>query len=186
MTDDGIAGELAAVAGRAAGGSLTSEDLDAVRPAVISCDERSLAPAGILRVPWGEATPEGATTHVVAAADGRGLVAIACYEVPVDGVVVPALGLVAPAFAAPVMRGAPRVRPGEPRPAPAPIAMRARGGVVDVAVGLAQAEGAQAALELLLAWLDDAAAFREALAAAPGRAVALVRTGDAAAVVASA
>jgi hypothetical protein len=187
MVDDTVAAELAAVAGRAAGGTLTRDDLAAARPAVLTCDEHSLGPSGVLRVPWRDASldGQGTTTHVVAAADGRGLVAIACYEVPADGLAIPALGLLAPAFASPVMRGEARVRPGEPRPACAPIALRARRGVVDVAIGVGQAEGADAALEALLATLDDAALLREALGGAPGCPVALVRTGDAAAVVAS-
>jgi len=137
MGDDAVAGELAAVAGRAAGGTLTQDDLTAVRPSVVTCDERSLAPSGILRVPWRDAAPGGTATHVVAAADGWGLVAIACYEVPGDGVSIPALGLLAPPFASPVKRGETRVRPGEPCPASAPVALRTRRGIVDVAIGVA-------------------------------------------------
>jgi gamma-glutamyltranspeptidase/glutathione hydrolase len=185
MGDDALASELAAVAGRAAGGTLTQDDLAAVRPGVVTCDERSLAPSGILRVPWREPARGGTTTQVIAAADGRGLVAIACYEVPLDGVPIPSLGLVAPAFASPVLRGEARVRPGEPCPAPAPIALRTRRGVVDVAIGVAEAPDAETALESLLAKLDDAAALLEAIGGAPGRPVAVVRTGDTAAVVAS-
>jgi len=184
-SDDAVAGELAAVAGRAAGGALTLEDLAAVRPVVVTCDERSLAPSGILRVPWREQAPGATATQIVAAADGRGLVAIACYETPVDGVSVPSLGLLAPAFASPVMRGEVRIRPGEPCSAPAPIALRTRRGVVDVAIGVAETDGAEAALESLLAKLDDAAALLEAVSGAPGRPVALVRTGDTATVLAS-
>jgi hypothetical protein len=185
MGDDAVAGELAAVVGRAAGGTLTRDDLAAVRPGVVTYDERSLAPSGILRVPWREAAPGGTAVQIVVAADGRGLVAIACYEVPVDGVSIPSLGLLAPAFASPVRRGEARVRPGEPCPASAPIALRTRRGVVDVAVGVAETEGAEAALDSLLTKLDDAAALLEAIGGAPGRPVAIVRTGDAAAVVAS-
>ena len=185
MGDDAVAGELAAVAGRAAGGTLTQDDLTAVRPSVVTCDERSLAPSGILRVPWRDAAPGGTATHVVAAADGWGLVAIACYEVPGDGVSIPALGLLAPPFASPVKRGETRVRPGEPCPASAPVALRTRRGIVDVAIGVAEAEDGEAALGVLLAKLDDAAALLEAVARAPGRPVAVVRTGDTATVVAS-
>ena len=188
MTDDGVAVELVVAAGRAAGGTLTRDDLEAARPVVVPCDERSLAPSGVLRVPWrGEegAARSGATTHVVVAADGRGLVAIACYEVPGEGVAIPALGLLAPALASPVMRGEARVRPGEARPACAPIALRMRRGIVDVAIGLAEAPDGEASLEALLAHLDDAARLLEAVGSAPGRPVALVRTGDTAAIVAS-
>jgi hypothetical protein len=185
MGDDAVAGELASVAGRAAGGTLTQDDLTAVRPGVVTCDERSLVPSGILRVPWRDAAPCGTATQVVAAADGRGLVAIACYEVPGDGVSIPTLGLLAPPFASPVKRGETRVRPGEPCPASAPVALRTRRGIVDVAIGVAEAEDGEAALGVLLAKLDDAAALLAAIASAPGRPVAVVRTGDTAAVVAS-
>jgi len=185
MGDDAVAGELASVVGRAAGGTLTQDDLAAVRPGVVTCDERSLVPSGILRVPWRNAAPGGTATQVVAAADGRGLVAIACYEVPGDGVSIPALGLLAPPFASPVKRGETRVRPGEPCPASAPVALRTRHGIVDVAIGVAEAEDAEDALGVLLAKLDDAAALLEAVAGAPGRPVAVVRTGDTTAVVAS-
>ncbi len=184
MGDDAVAGELTAVAGRAAGGSLSEDDLGAVRPGVVTCEERSLVPAGVLRVPWKD-TGGGASTQVVAAADGRGLVAIACYDVALEGVPVASLGLLAPAAAAPVLRGEARVRPGEPRPAAAPIALRTRGGIIDAALGVAEAGEADAALAALLTKLDDAAALLEALGGAPGRPVALVRTGDTAAVLAS-
>jgi hypothetical protein len=185
MTDDAVATELAAVAGRAAGGTLTRDDLVAVRPALVSCDEPSLAPSGLLRIPWRQAVPQGAATHVVAVADGRGLVAIACYEVPIAGVTIASLGLLAPAFASPVMRGQARVRPGQPRTAAAPIALRVRRGVVDVALGVAQTEEPEPALDDLLAQLDDAAALLAAIRSTRGRPVAITRAGDNVAVLAS-
>lgn len=181
LTDERVAAELVAVAGRAAGGALTREDLVAVRPAVVACPERSLAAGGVLRVPWGEpgaANGGGDATHVVAAADGNGLVAIACYEAPVDGVSVAPLGLVAPAAAAPVMRGETRVRPGEPRPAAAPIALRARKGVVDLALGVGATAGAESALAAILERLEPDVVIAEALGAAAGRAIALVWSRD--------
>lgn len=187
VTDEAIAFELTAVAGRAASGLLTREDLAGVRPGLAAWDERALGASGVLRVPWrGEGRGVGGSaTHVVAAADGRGMVAVGCYEVPLDGVAVPALGLVAPFFAAPVRRGEPRVRPGEPRPAAAPIALRARRGLVDLALGIAQADDADAALDRVLAALDQAPTVAEALAASGGgRAIAVVRTREAALTVA--
>lgn len=186
MGDHAVASELTAVAGRASGGALSEDDLGAVRPGVVSCEERALEPTGILRVPWRDTAPDGgSSTHVVAAADGRGLVAIACYEVALEGVSVASLGLLAPALAAPVLRGEARVRPGEPRPAVAPIALRIRGGIIEAALGVAEAGDAEAALAALLTKLDDAAALLEAVSVAPGRPVVLVRTGDTAAVLAS-
>jgi len=187
MAADAIAGELAAVAGRASGGTLTVDDLAAVRPAVVSCPEESLGPGGILRVPWRDAVQVGSgATHVVVAADGRGLVAAACYEVAPDGLSIPALGLLAPSMASPVMRGEARVPPGEPRAASAPIALRTRRGVIDFAMGVAELPDAEAALKAVLATLDDAAALLQAIHAAPGKPVAIARTGETLATLASA
>jgi gamma-glutamyltranspeptidase/glutathione hydrolase len=186
LADDATVVELLAVAGRASRGVLTREDLSAVRPAIVSCDERTLT-EGILLVPWRSIpAPDASNTHVVAAADSRGLAAVACYEAPLEGLAVGALGLVAPLFAAPVMRGQARVRPGEPRPAAAPIALRARRGLVDLALGVAQTPEGDAALDAVLRTLG-APTIAEAVAAAPsGRAVAVVRTREAALVVTSA
>jgi gamma-glutamyltranspeptidase/glutathione hydrolase len=187
MASESVAGELVAIAGRAAGGALTAEDLSAVRPEVVPCAERRLAPGGVLRVPWEGASVDGQTTQVVAATDRRGLVAIACYELAVEGLAVPALGLLAPAVASPVMRGETRLRPGEPLPAPAPIALRARKGLVELALGVSGAPGAEAALVALLGKLsDETPLVAEMLAGVRGHPVALVRTREAARVVVSA
>jgi gamma-glutamyltranspeptidase/glutathione hydrolase len=186
LTDDATLVELLAVAGRAAGGVLTREDLAAVRPAIVSCDERTLE-EGILHAPWRSgAAADGSSTHVVAAADSRGLAAVACFEAPLEGLAVAPLGLIAPLFAAPVMRGEARVRPGEPRPVAAPIALRARRGLVDLVLGVAQTSEADSALDAVIGALT-APTIAEAVAAAPsGRPVAIVRTREAALVVASA
>jgi hypothetical protein len=188
LLDDAVAGELEAAAGRAAGGALTRDDLGAVRPVVIACPERSLEPENVLLAPWREAgaAGSGAATHVVAAADSRGLVAIACYEAPLEGLPMPALGLVAPAAASPVLRGQTRVRPGQPRPAAAPIALRTDKGTIDLALGVGQSEGADAALESVLTRLGASVPLKEVLAAVEGRAVAVVWTRDGARGLASA
>jgi gamma-glutamyltranspeptidase/glutathione hydrolase len=187
FAEDAIAGELVAVAGRAARGLLTQEDIVALRPVVVRCDERVLDASGLLGVPWSESVVDASFTHVVAAADGRGLVAIACYEAPVEGLALPALGLAAPLCAEPVLRGRTRVRPAEPRPAAAPVALRARRGVVDLALGVALAADAQQSLDAVTHALETAPTIADAVAvAARGRPVALVRTRDAALVVASA
>jgi gamma-glutamyltranspeptidase/glutathione hydrolase len=163
FASDAIGGELTAAAGRAARGLLTAEDLSAVRPTVVSCSERSLGPSGVLAVPWrggtsGGAWPDASCTQVVVACDARGRMAVACYEVPDDGVSVQALGLIAPRHAAPVMRGKKRLRPGEPCDSAAPIALRSRRGKLDLALGIAANPDAEQALENLIAELDDTAA----------------------------
>jgi hypothetical protein len=123
---------------------------------------------------------------VVAAVDGRGLVAIACYEAPFEGVGVPALGLLAPRAAMPVLRGKPRVAPGDPRGAAAPIALRARRGLVDLALGVAASGAADASIDAVIGILDSVPTILEALAAATGgRPVCIFSTRDSARALAS-
>lgn len=186
MADEAIAGELAAVAGRAAGGVLTGRDLSSVRPGLGHPKERALEPAGWLRVPWREGAADGSRAHVVVAADRRGMLCAACYESTDEGLPVPALGLVAPALAAPVMRGETRVRPGEPRPSAAPIAIRLRGGLADLAVGIGILADAETALDQLLPRLDETPLVADAVSTSAGRGVAVARTREAAVVAASA
>ena len=169
LANDSVTSELMAVAGRAARGLLTPEDLGAVRPVVVRCDERSLPASGALTVPWRvDQGEDGSCTQIVAAIDGRGLAAVACYEVPIDGAPVPALGLLAPRCAAPVLRGKPRVAPAEPRPAAAPIALRARRGIVDLALGVAAAAAAGASLDAILEALEGSLTTMAALHSVPG------------------
>jgi gamma-glutamyltranspeptidase/glutathione hydrolase len=73
-----------------------------------------IPPAGVVAV---------ATTRAVAAVDRFGAFAIACWDEGVEGLTIAELGLRAPFFAEPVLRGATRVRPGDARPAAAPIAL---------------------------------------------------------------
>jgi gamma-glutamyltranspeptidase/glutathione hydrolase len=176
LTGDEVVSELTAAAGRAASGLLTRVDLASIRPAIVACDDRHLAATGLLTVPWRANEPQDASfTEVVAAADARGLIAIACYEDRPDGLPIPALGLVAPAIAAPVKRGQPRVRPGEPLPAAAPIALRAIRGVADLALGLAKSpDGDRAFNEFAHAFLEEPKTVAAAAEAVGGRAVAIV------------
>jgi hypothetical protein len=178
LGDERAAAELIAVAGRLAHGLLTRADLSSVRPDAMRCE----AERGVVRVPWLASPPHDASaTHVVAAADGRGLLAVACYESPDAGLEVPALGLVAPLAAEPVLRGRTRIRPGEPRPAAAPIALRMRGVSVELALGVAAAADADASLERLLGAVEREPTLSAALAAlTSGRAVAVVRTRESA------
>jgi hypothetical protein len=187
FTDDAVAGELMAAAGRVAQGLLTRDDLASVRPSVIQCDETQSAPGGILTVSWrGDARGDSSNTQVVAACDGQGLVAVACYEAPLDGLAIPALGVVIPPFAVPVMRGTARVRPGTPRPATAPIALRIQAGIVDLALGVAEAPDAEQSLDTAIRALAEAVAITDSLfAGLKGRLVAVARSRDKARTLAS-
>ena len=191
LVEQGIASDLVAAAGRVAGGLLTEEDLARVRPLAAACEVHVVGERRVATAPWGAVAVRDATlaaelsarlVHVVAAADAHGLLAIACYEAPDDGVPVPELGLVAPFGAAPVLRGEARVPPGDPRPAPAPIAMSDLNGVIDVAVGVAQADDAERSLATILHALAAGGALDLAMgaAAAPisGRPVGVVRGRD--------
>ena len=106
MVDDPLAAELMAVAGRASGGLLTREDLESVRPGVVRCADRGLGPSGVLAAPWiGSEKHDASWTQIVAASDGRGLMAIACYESKNDGLAISGgLGLAAAADAEEALR----------------------------------------------------------------------------------
>lgn len=188
LGDDPVVAEFTSVAGRASGGLLTRDDLDSVRPTVVRCVERSLGPSGVLTPPWtGEAIHDASCTHIVAAGDGRGLMAIACYEATDDGLAISGLGVNAPFYAAPVMRGKTRVASGAARPSAAPIALRLQKSHVDAALGLAAAMDAEQALRAVLASLDEGSSVSEALRGAPiGSPVGVARTHGAPKVIASA
>jgi len=130
-----LGAELLALCGRPAGGLLTSDDLSSQRPEVLAASRRSVDGAARVTValPWANddggmpAPPAGqvvvATARAVACVDRFGAFAIACWDEGIDGLTIADLGLRAPFFAEPVMRGATRVRPGDARPAAAPIAL---------------------------------------------------------------
>ncbi|WP_394827505.1 hypothetical protein [Pendulispora albinea] len=138
--------DLVSTAGRLGGGLLTHEDFANARPTETECQLETCGPRAIGRAPWlddGAPAPTFATeVHVVAAADVRGRIAIACYNVTAEGLDLPAWGLLAPRTAAPVRRGEPRIRPGEPRPAPAPCVLLSADGVLGGAIGFVGPRGA--------------------------------------------
>jgi len=151
LADDAVSEEILAAAGKIAGGLLTREDLAGVRPVVEPCRETG----GAARAPWAseDDSTEGTAVELVAAADGRGVLAIACYEMRAAAVSIEALGVDAPAYADPVLRGTPRTAPGAPRPAACPIALAMTGataGVFDIALGIASSAAPERALAVLL------------------------------------
>lgn len=158
LTDARVAEAIVASAGRMSGGLISLADLEAARPDARACRVTTVGTRRVATVPWGgdavrdaEAPfTEARAQGLVAAADAHGLVAIACFEAPLDGLPLDELGIVAPFTAAPVMRGEPRVKPGVPRPAAAPIAIGESGGLVDLAIGVAGAADAESHLRTLL------------------------------------
>lgn len=156
-----LAEELTAAAGRLAGGLLSKQDMDELRPVLTraSLHEGAFG-RDIITVPWGASSVRGvpavpapaADVRVIVAADRNGLLAVGCYEVPKAGLTIDAFELVAPFKATPVLRGEPRVKPGEPRGAAAPIALGQLAGTVDLAVGIGSSPEAEA---LLGTWLQS-------------------------------
>jgi gamma-glutamyltranspeptidase/glutathione hydrolase len=185
-----VAEELLLVAGRGEGGLLSKRDLDEVRPRVVRAAVREVgSPFGARRVftvPWGgdavreEGQPvvDASRTRVVAAADARGQMAVACYEVADEGLVVEALGLVFPLVASPVLRGRTRVRPGVPCTASAPIALAEAEGLLDLAAGGAGNANAERALGAWLAMATEQGSPLAAYDEPPPGVLALARVGQ--------
>ena len=112
LAKDSFAEAFVAAAGRFAGGIVTPEDLLAVRAPAVACAIES----GVALAPFDDESAPDDACHVVCAADRRGGLAIACYEVAQRGLTIDALGVVAPFAAKPVMRGERRTDPGASLP----------------------------------------------------------------------
>ncbi len=172
LAEAALADELVAAAGRVAGGLVTAEDLARARPTTDACAVVTMGDRRAATVPWGADAVRDASTparaaacvRIVSAADVHGAFAIACYEVPEESLAIPALGLAAPLLAEPVLRGTARVRPGDARPAAAPMALSDHGGV-DLAVGVSQATDAEALLRELLRAIESGTPIEVAAAA---------------------
>ena len=151
LAEEPFASELVAAAGRLAGGLLTVADLGEMRPAIIECAIEKKGDRRVATVPWRDHEVSPLHVEIIAAADGQGRVAIACYEAPEEGMPIPALDLAAPLAAAPVRRGETRVRPGEPRPAAAPMALLETAGMLEIALGFARSTTAEELLARVVA-----------------------------------
>lgn len=128
-----LSGELLAIAGRPDGGLLTPDDLASPRPDVVTAARTKHGSKFVVELPWARleegipAAPARAvsvgTTRAIITVDRNGSFAVACWDEGIDGLPLDALQLRVPLFAEPVMRGQTRIRPGDPRPAAAPIAL---------------------------------------------------------------
>jgi gamma-glutamyltranspeptidase/glutathione hydrolase len=171
-----ISSELLAVAGRPNGGLLTTDDLASPRPEVSKAQTSTLAgpmpdsmraaavakAGGNVRVlvtlPWAHIedgaplAPVGVDdaaiggARVAIAVDRNGTFALACWDEGLDGHFIDELGLRAPYAAEPVLRGQTRIRPGDARPAAAPLALVGSAAAPEIAVA---AYGARDAYVLL-------------------------------------
>ena len=110
LAKDPFAEAFVGAAGRLAGGLVTREDLRSPRAPALAC----ACEDGVASAPFADADLPGDACEVVCAADRRGGIAIACYEIARDGFAIDALGVLAPLVAKPVMRGERRTEPGAP------------------------------------------------------------------------
>jgi gamma-glutamyltranspeptidase/glutathione hydrolase len=115
--------ELLAALGPAAGGQLTSQDLTSA-PAEAAARRTPLAEGAVaLAPPWqGALALPAQSARAILAGDARGVLAALAYVPESGGLAVEALELEVGREATPVLRGVPRVAPGTPIDAPAPIA----------------------------------------------------------------
>ncbi len=183
LRESAFARPLLAVAGRAEGGLLSEEDLAGVRPESAAPREIDLgASRRALVVPWPSPEAPQRRVEILVTADGRGVLGVLAYAPDEEGVPVPELGLTLPREAIHVRRGIPRVRPGEPIPSPAPIAIGLADHVAFMALGVGST-APFAAAALSSAWSDPHAAAAKLLAGARdaaggGAALALLRSPD--------
>ena len=126
LAHDDVAGEIVAAVGKMAGGLLTQEDLAIGPPAVERLELEERGERSIAVAPWSRGISTvvpGTRVEIIVAADARGRIAAACWEVAEDGLVLGAFDLKIPKHASPVLRGKTRTKPGDVIPAPAPIAI---------------------------------------------------------------
>lgn len=104
------------------GGAVTPADF--ARPEALDFAAERLEQSGHARLvtPWAQAATESFVRGTtVSAVDVNGLFVAAAFECQPEALYVEELELSAPLLAAPTMRGVPRVAPGTPLAAPAPI-----------------------------------------------------------------
>lgn len=196
-----LSSELLALCGRPSGGLLTADDLASARPAVAGATSIALARAAraagadapsheiLMALPWAHVDGRAPTapagdvdagaTRAVVAVDRHGTFAAACWAESHEGILVGELGLRAPFFAEPVRRGATRVRPGEPRPAAAPLVLVGRRAAPEVALA---AFGAADAYDVLRGAIDALVDEQRLEAHGEARLVALTHVSGAASV----
>lgn len=114
-----------------------------------------------------------ARVRAVAAVDRNATFAVACWDEPTDGLLIPELGLRAPFFAEPVRRGQTRVRPGDARAAAAPAALLGTAAAPELAFC---AFGAPDAYEVLAQAIDSVITAEQIEAHGEARLVALAHS----------
>jgi hypothetical protein len=127
---------LLRVAGPSQGGLVTSADFRTLA----GLDSAASEEQGLALPPWASELPGQedleALGHAgaVCAVDARGAVAALCFHRTASGIPLEELDVEIPPLAIPVRRAQPRIAPGAPLPAPAPIALRLVSGVAVEAI----------------------------------------------------
>jgi len=178
LEDHVLATELLAAFGRANGGLVTNDDLASPRPEIQKATQTKLGERVLVTLPWAHVADgvvlapahevEIARARAVLAVDRNGTFALAAWDDPAEGLLVEPLGLRAPYFAEPVRRGQTRVRPGDPRPAAAPLALL--GATPEIALA---SFGASDAYDVLSQALGALRASDQVVASGEARLVAL-------------
>ncbi|MCL2723613.1 MAG: hypothetical protein FWD69_04165 [Polyangiaceae bacterium] len=160
-----ISSELLACGGRVNCGLLTADDLASPRPEVVMATRTVIsvhhASNVVVTLPWthvaggAPVAPAGdvdvASARALVAVDRHGTFAVAVWDEGSFGEPVDELGLRVPLVAEPVLRGVTRQRPGEVRPAAAPIALVGNADGPGIAFA---AFGAQDAYDVLRGGID--------------------------------
>ena len=167
-----VCAALLGASARSVGGTLTEDDLGAVRPEVMSARTVDVGARSWSVVPFEMAFDRGHETvepmtaiegepiAIVAAVDVRGAMAIASVSLSRASIALESVGLAAPLLARPVMRGVTREKAGSPLPLVAPIGISR-----DLALGLGGEAAAAAAFPLLLSYVsEESAVLEDALA----------------------
>lgn len=150
LARDPFRSALLAAAGPLARGALTGEDLDQARaderPALADTVEGASL---VVVTPLAESVDPTAASgpgwlEAIVAVDIQGVATCLVAWVDDGGLVVPELGVALPPCADPVRRGVPRVRPGELRPMPTPMAVVERGADLRIAVAGIRADAYRA------------------------------------------
>jgi hypothetical protein len=147
---------LLAATARSVGGTLTEDDLAAVRPDIVPARTLEISARTWSLVPFERAFDEGSAEEdsepvaIVAAVDARGAMAIASVSLARASLSLDAVGLAAPLVARPVMRGVTREKAGSPLPLVAPVGISR-----DLALGLGGEAAAARAFPLLLSYVSD-------------------------------
>lgn len=156
---------LLATAARSVGGTLTREDLDALRAELMNARLENVGARRWARAPWSSDEAPAGELAVVAACDSHGALAIASVLIPTFTLPLADVGLAVPLLAHAVLRGVTRAPAGAPIPLPAPIGVAQTGDTADLALGVGGSGASESAFAELAAGASDVtSAIDEAIA----------------------